>query len=698
MASRTCPTCQHSFEGNLLRCPHDGSLLFVAAPAAPPRPSAPKQSSPLASSQPGFRIPVQPTAPTPQAVSPLAATGALPKVPIANIALSQPPAPTPREPSAPSIELLDTMSPEALEQAGLVLEPAAIHFNDPRSGSLEGKLLVGKYRIRRLLGEGGMGEVFEAEHEAIGKRIAIKILRHEHAQKADVVERFRLEARSASRIQHPNVVQVFDFGQLEDGRFYLALEYLEGLDLAEQLYQTKIIDPLRAMYITLQICAGLSAAHARGVIHRDMKPENVFLQPNKTGLDDVKIVDFGIAKMREISEHASLNPPPPSPSGERDRRITKAGSIFGTPEYMAPEQAAGHEVDHRADLYAVGIILYEMLTGRVPFTGDGMIETLTKHITEGVRPPRQLNPNISPFLESVILKALAKAPAQRYANMDALAEQLQLSPEGQRLTEMMRTASPLSLARIPSPKHSQPSPTEDQDRPSQAPLLLVTPSRNSTNIDHLESSAPSSLAPILPDPSPVSAGSLLTIHPASSLHRGLAASAIVAVLLGGSLAFLRPWSATEATAPISSTSPTPASSPNSIQEPSAAIPTPPPAITSTPTSAGSTPTATTIALHIVTIPTGAVIYKGGFQVCDTSPCDIHVEADEAVDLTALRGEFRGTAKVLAQRKQTVQIRLVKQARNNGIKPPSATSGRNVAPIPMCEFVDGDLKILRPCPK
>jgi serine/threonine-protein kinase len=621
--------------------------------AGPPRPSAPQtpaaQRSPLASSHLAF----------------------------------QPP-PPPRDASAPSIKLFDTLSPESLEREGLVLdEPAVIRVNTSQD-SLEGQLLAGKYRVRKLLGEGGMGEVFLAEHEAIGKQVAIKVLRSEHSQKTDVVERFRLEARSASRIQHPNVVQVFDFGQLEDGRFYLALEFLDGLDLAELLHKTRMIEPLRALYIALQLCAGLSAAHASGIIHRDMKPENVFLQPNRLGFDDVKVVDFGIAKMREISEHASTNPPPPTPEGERDRRITKAGSIFGTPEYMAPEQAAGREIDHRVDLYAVGVILYEMLTGRVPFSGASLLETLTKHITEQARPPRELNPNISPELEAAILQALAKTPGQRQPNMDALAEQLQLTPEGERLMDVVRQSGPLSFSGIPSPRRSAPVP-EDTERASQAPLPLIKPARASTNLEAVSASQPTPLSQPRPSLPPGRRKALPWVL--TGVVLGLLG---LVVMVGMSRS--RP---TVAPVPAASLAAPPAESTAPVLAPTSASVVPPvaPPAASPVVSAQATPA---VALHVVTVPPGAVVLKGDFQVCDASPCDLQVAPNEAVELVATRAGLRGVAKVLAQRNQTVLIRLVQPTGGAMPKPTGASSGRNVAPVPMCEFTDGDLKILRPC--
>ena len=244
-------------------------------------------------------------------------------------------------------------------------------MTDPND-ALIGSLAAGRYRIIKQLGEGGMGRVYLAEHVAIEKRVALKVLRAEYATKGEIVTRFQQEAISASRIKHPNVLDVFDFGQLDNGCFYLAMEYLEGCDLADEITRRRVLDVATGIRISMQICRALAAAHVNGVVHRDMKPENVFLQRTADGEEIVKIVDFGIAQLRSKDDSVV----------ETKRRLTRTGMIFGTPEYMAPEQAGGKHADLRADIYAVGIMMYEMFTGAVPFTGETFLGVLTKHLSE----------------------------------------------------------------------------------------------------------------------------------------------------------------------------------------------------------------------------------------------------------------------------------------------------------------------------
>ncbi|HEV8247933.1 MAG TPA: serine/threonine-protein kinase, partial [Polyangiaceae bacterium] len=203
-------------------------------------------------------------------------------------------------------------------------------MSDDSQDPLIGTTVAGRYKVIKPLGEGGMGQVYLAEHVAIEKRIALKVLHAEYAHKGDIVARFQQEAISASRIKHPNVLDVFDFGQLDNGCFYLAMEFLEGNDLADEIQKNRVLEPHRGLRFALQICRALAAAHAKGVVHRDMKPENVFLQRTGDGEEIVKIVDFGIAQLRTNEEAAA---------GAKQRRLTRTGMIFGTPEYMAPEQA-----------------------------------------------------------------------------------------------------------------------------------------------------------------------------------------------------------------------------------------------------------------------------------------------------------------------------------------------------------------------
>ncbi len=271
---------------------------------------------------------------------------------------------------------------------------------------------IEKYDIIRRLGEGGMGEVYEARHVHIGKRVALKVLREDFSRKEEVVERFRQEARSASIIGHENIIDITDFGTTPDGRFFFVMEYLDGEDLAGVFEKQRTIPYERALRILKQACEGLVAAHSKGIIHRDLKPENIYLvaagQPN----EQVKILDFGIAKMSVLD-------------GE-GRKLTKTGVVFGTPEYMSPEQAGGKPVDNRIDVYAMGIIMFEMFTGNVPFSGDTFMAVLSRHMFEPVPDMRTRNANLSipRSMESIVHRALEKDPDKRFASMQELLDAL----------------------------------------------------------------------------------------------------------------------------------------------------------------------------------------------------------------------------------------------------------------------------------
>lgn len=280
---------------------------------------------------------------------------------------------------------------------------------------LVGRILDERYRVLRRIGEGGMGIVYEAEHVVIEKRVALKVLRDDFSSRSEVVQRFRQEAKSASKIGNAHIVDISDFGETPAGAIYFVMELLEGEDLANVLQRDATVPLHRAADILSQCCTALGAAHGKGIVHRDMKPENVFLVTRDGRPDFVKIVDFGIAKMSDIETQ-----------GAPGRKLTKTGMIFGTPEYMSPEQAAGKELDHRVDVYALGVIFFEMLTGRVPFVGDTFMGILTQHMFE--EPPRltAVNPNVNvdPAIEGFIDRALAKDPAQRFQSCDEMRDAL----------------------------------------------------------------------------------------------------------------------------------------------------------------------------------------------------------------------------------------------------------------------------------
>ncbi len=270
---------------------------------------------------------------------------------------------------------------------------------------LIGQTIDGRYIIEALLGEGGMGQVYAARHAIIDKRVAIKVLRKEAAADESSAQRFIVEAKAASKIGHQNIVDITDFGVLPAGNAYFVMEYFAGPTLGKLIHDQRTLPAGRAIGIAIQTARGLHAAHMQSIIHRDLKPENIFVLERDGQADFVKIVDFGIAK-----------------DVKAGKRLTAVGMVLGTPEYMSPEQATGQETDHRVDQYALGCILYEMLTGDVPFKADNAPKTLTKHVFEAVVPPSQLRPElqIPAAVEKVVLRMLEKKPEHRYADMMAL--------------------------------------------------------------------------------------------------------------------------------------------------------------------------------------------------------------------------------------------------------------------------------------
>ncbi|PRP97367.1 serine/threonine protein kinase [Enhygromyxa salina] len=273
------------------------------------------------------------------------------------------------------------------------------------SQDLTGTVLAGRYRVLRPIGAGGMGTVYLGEHTTIGKKFAIKVLDREVAQRPDLRERFLREARSTSLISHPNVIEISDFGDTPDGSVFFVMEYLEGEDLRVLLKREKRIEWARVRHLIVQVCRALGSAHAAGVIHRDMKPDNCFRVTRGGDPDFIKVLDFGIAK----AQNDELG-------------LTKTGMIFGTARYMAPEQAMGNSGHPSVDIYAVGIIMYELLCGRAPFRGKNFGEVLTKHMYNAPKPPRARAPDagIPPEAEAIVLKALQKDPALRFHSMAEL--------------------------------------------------------------------------------------------------------------------------------------------------------------------------------------------------------------------------------------------------------------------------------------
>ncbi len=301
-----------------------------------------------------------------------------------------------------------------------------------------------RYKIEKLLGEGGMGFVYLARHKVIDKKVAIKVLRAEMAKDREILDRFLQEARAASSIGNPHIIDISDFGDLPDGSTYFVMEFLDGQSLV-QFNDKNNRQPFDVIAkIAIQMANGLAAAHDAGIIHRDLKPENIYIVTRGLDKHFVKILDFGIAKV--------------ATSGEN--KLTRAGAVFGTPHYMSPEQAAGSPLDHRTDIYSLGVMLYEMVSGALPFTADNFMGILSQHMYQAPPPLGKLNlePPCPAELEAIIFKCLSKVPDDRYPDMMALSADLQRFQDGmvpEAVAEMASRPEGLSVGVTPDkPKKS----------------------------------------------------------------------------------------------------------------------------------------------------------------------------------------------------------------------------------------------------
>ena len=369
---------------------------------------------------------------------------------------------------------------------------------------LLGAVLGQKYKVLRLIGEGGMGTVFEAEHLLIGKRVAVKLLRPEFAHSCDVVRRFHREAQAASRIGHVNIIEVTDLGVTDDGTPFLVMEYLDGEPLSRVLDREHTLSPGRAADIVGQTLAALAAAHEKGIVHRDLKPENIFLVNHGGRPDFVKLLDFGISKFQTMTG---------------DGRLTTTGVALGTPYYMAPEQAAGSsDIDHRVDIYALGAVLYELLTGRPPYQGSNYNALLAQIITNDPPAPSSLREDLDPALERLIQTAMNRNPERRF----------------QSAPEMLEALIPFGASRTPFERPSSGTQAGRDERRRQAFAPTVpTPVSGRSIGPGLEA--------------PPATTHLLDLTPPGRTTRAAAAGAgrgrktAVAVLLVGSVAIVGVW-------------------------------------------------------------------------------------------------------------------------------------------------------------
>jgi serine/threonine-protein kinase len=327
----------------------------------------------------------------------------------------------------------------ASHTADLSIAPPALEAEDPLVGRA---LAGGKLKIEQMIGKGGVGAVYKARHRELKMPVAVKVLHESFQKDIDFCRRFYAEALAASRLDHPNITRVIDFGQEPDGLLYFAMEFLDGVELRVVLEKEQVLPATRAAEIMMQVCAGLQHAHARAIVHRDIKPENLVLvkghDDDGNAIEIVKVCDFGIA------QHFAQ---------------TTEGQVAGTPEYMSPEQCRGEELDARSDIYACGVVLYELMTGQVPFTADRPGSILNKHQFTPPVPPSKINPSVDPLLEKITLKALEKEAADRQQNMRELR------------AELRELLSPILMDASPPP----PSMREPLGAPAQPPPLPRKP-------------------------------------------------------------------------------------------------------------------------------------------------------------------------------------------------------------------------------
>jgi serine/threonine-protein kinase len=427
----------------------------------------------------------------------------------------------------------------------------------------------GSYRVTGRIGSGGMGAVYLAEHTLLGRKAAVKVLLPEHSQSQDLIDRFFNEAKTTASLKHPALVDVFDYGIHPSGSAYLVMDFLEGETLGSRLARVAPLSNEAAIDLGRQIARGMEAAHSRGIVHRDLKPDNIFLVPDveDANRDQVKILDFGIAKLLG------------SPKGSKG--ATSTGMVLGTPLFMAPEQCKGAGVvDHRADIYSLGCILYFMLCARPPFDYPGVGEILGAHLHEAVTPPSTINPAVTPALEAIVMKTLAKKPEDRHQSMAALAADL-ARLLGQTGAARPMTFPPATVALPTIALPAAPAPTSLPAAPA-GNTLLAAPAP--TTLSTAASQVPVAAVPPAPQPAKRS----LTVPLVIAFGAGVALTAVAVFWPRARVA--PPVAVTKQpppveTPPVAATKPVVATPPVAAAKEPPVVETPPakPIATSTPT-------------------------------------------------------------------------------------------------------------------
>ncbi len=507
---------------------------------------------------------------------------------------------------------------------------------DAETEPLIGATIAGRYKIVSLIARGGMGKVFRAEQSALGRICALKVLspNYEGDKDPEFHRRFSLEASTAARLSHPNTVTIFDYGKTDDDIYYMAMELLEGATLHRTIRESGPFPEDRAAHIGRQICRALREAHTHGVIHRDLKPANIFLTVHGDEHDFVKVLDFGLVK--NVSE-------------SRGEDITQTGLFMGSPKYMAPEQINGDRVDARTDVYSLGIILYEMMTGKVPFDRANSVNILMAQVNEPVPPMRSINPQIevSPGMEEAILRCLEKDMEKRFSSMDELLQWLKRASPNHTGTMEIRSAD--ASASIP---------------PVSAGMRVALPVERLTP-------APPALGGTGPWPSqtPPAMQDISISAPPPSRSR---APLVAAIVLGaglvaalGVLGVMRTRNS-QPSARVASDSPpkVPGAGPTTPAIPVSAAP----------------PAELLVKVRINTEPDGASVKEDGVEVCNSTPCDIlykgpDADAEREHKLAVAHAGFKPEVRMIKVGDSPVFVKLAKAPQTGGGRPPATAPGK-----------------------
>jgi serine/threonine-protein kinase len=503
--------------------------------------------------------------------------------------------------------------------------------------TLVGRVINERYRVVSLLARGGMGRVYRAEQSPLGRAVALKVLHPNYKGEHDPEfhKRFFLEAATCAKLTHPNTVTIFDYGRSDDDVYFIAMELLEGRTLHRALRDDVVIEPTRALHITRQICRSLREAHAIHIVHRDLKPANIFLIEHDDDADFVKVLDFGLVKNTE----------------DTTEDLTQTGLFMGSPKYMAPEQIQGERADGRVDIYALGVMLYEMLVGKVPFDRPNSVNILMAHVHEAPPPFAKINPavNISPALEAVVMKCMAKNPTERFPSMDELLKALKIVGDAEMHSYTGSRELPLppdAMSRgTPNPDVSSPNLTPSHVtgvpklRPQDpTPTAFSAPPMNS-GLASGEMSVPMSGPLMRPDasgstvlPAPAAATSPKWLWPFVALVLALALGAVAFVVMQ------RPPQTAVTTNPTTDpTTQLPATDPATDPTPTTNPTTDPVNPTTDPTQP-EVPVAAPVTLTLTSTPSGALVRVGEHRAGPT-PTELVLTPEEAAQGSELEVVF-----------------------------------------------------------